>query len=81
MTGDHQHPKVPMDKVLAHELEIIGSHGMQAHKYPDMLKMIVEDKLHPEKLIEKTITLQEATTALPSMNKFQNIGVLVVNSF
>ena len=25
MTGDHQHPKVPMDQVVAHELEIIGN--------------------------------------------------------
>lgn len=81
MTGNHKHTSIPMDKVLADELEIIGSHGMQAHKYPEMLKMIVEGKLSPEKLIEKTITLEEATIALPNMNKFQNKGVLVVNSF
>ena len=81
MTGNHKHPNIPMDRILADELEIIGSHGMQAHKYPEMLKMIIEGKLHPEKLIEKTITLEEATVALPNMNKFQNKGVLVVNRF
>ena len=81
MTGNHKHPNIPMDRVLADELEIIGSHGMQAHKYPEMLKMIIEGKLHPEKLIEKTITLEEATIALPNMNKFKNKGVLVINSF
>jgi alcohol dehydrogenase len=70
-----------MDRILADELEIIGSHGMQAHKYPEMLKMIIDGKLHPEKLIEKTITLEKATVALPNMNKFQNKGVLVINSF
>jgi alcohol dehydrogenase len=81
MTGDHKHPNIPMDKILADELEILGSHGMQAHKYPEMLKMIIDGKLHPERLIEKTITLEEATLALPSMDTFQNKGVLVVNSF
>ncbi|MGY8916551.1 MAG: zinc-binding dehydrogenase, partial [Flavobacteriales bacterium] len=81
MTGDHQHPKVPMDKILANELEIIGSHGMQAFKYPEMLDMIKNGKLHPDRLIEKTITLEEATIALPHMNKFENKGVLVINSF
>lgn len=81
MTGKHQHVKVPMDKVLANELEIIGSHGMQAYKYSEMLEMIKNGKLYPEKLIEKTITLEEATTALPNMNKFENKGILVVNSF
>lgn len=81
MTGDHSHIKVPMDKVLAHELEIIGSHGMQAHKYDEMLKMIVEGQLAPEKLIHKTINLKDATTALPQMNSFKHQGMMVVNSF
>ena len=81
MTGDHRHPKVPMDLVLANELEIIGSHGMQAHKYPEMLEMIIDGKLQPEKLIERTISLEEATKALPLMNTFTNKGVLVINSF
>ncbi|HCM77778.1 MAG TPA: alcohol dehydrogenase [Cytophagales bacterium] len=81
MTGDHQHPKVPMDQVLANELEIIGSHGMQAFQYPPMLEMIKAGKLQPEKLIERTITLQEATVALPNMNNFENKGVVVINAF
>ena len=67
MTGDHQHPKVPMDQVIAKELEILGSHGMQAFRYPEMLRMIQEGKLQPEKLIEKTISLEEAAMALPAM--------------
>lgn len=81
MTGNHKSPKVPMDKILANELEIIGSHGMQAYKYPEMLEMIKNGKLQPEKLIEKTISLQEATLALPNMNKFDHKGVLVIDTF
>ncbi|MFK7905109.1 MAG: zinc-dependent alcohol dehydrogenase family protein [Chitinophagales bacterium] len=81
MSGDHQHPKVPMDKVMANELEIIGSHGMQAFKYTEMLEMIKNGKLHPDKLIEKTITLEEAKIALPNMNNFENTGVVVIDSF
>lgn len=81
MTGNHQHAKVPMDKVLANELEVIGSHGMQAHKYPEMLDMIKNGLLQPEKLIEKTISLEEACSALPNMDLFENKGVLVIDSF
>ena len=33
MLGEHAHPQIPMDKVIAHELEIFGSHGMQAFRY------------------------------------------------
>ena len=81
MTEDHQHPKIPMDRVLADELEVIGSHGMQAHRYPEMLEMIKAGKLKPELLIERTISLEEAAAALPNMDKFQHAGVLVIDSF
>lgn len=81
MTGNHQHPKVPMDQVLANELEILGSHGMQAHKYPEMLEMIKTGKLQPQKLIERTISIEEATIALPKMNAFKHKGVLVIDTF
>ena len=81
MTDDHSNIKVPMDKILANELEIIGSHGMQAHKYDEMLKMIVNGKLSPEKLIHKTIDLEAVTLALPKMNSFENKGMMVINAF
>lgn len=81
MTGDHQHPKVPMDRVLADELEIIGSHGMQAYKYTEMLNMIRNGMLHPDKLIEKTISLEEGAIALPKMNEFSSSGVVVIDRF
>ncbi|MDU8885029.1 zinc-dependent alcohol dehydrogenase family protein [Yeosuana sp. MJ-SS3] len=81
MTGGHTNAKVPMDKVLANELKIIGSHGMQAYKYPELLEMIKNGKLHPEKLIEKTISLEESTQALPNMNKFDHKGVWLIDSF
>lgn len=81
MTGDHKHPLVPMDKVLAHELEIIGSHGMQAFRYNEMFEMIKSGKLKPELLVGKTIPLEEAPQALMNMDKFENIGVTVINKF
>ena len=81
MTGNHQHPKVPMDKVLANELEILGSHGIQAFRYSAMLEMIKEGKLQPEKLVERTISLEEVIVELPNMDKFTNKGILVVDSF
>jgi len=81
MTGDHQYPRIPMDRVLADELEILGSHGMQAYKYPEMLEMIRMGKLQPEKLIEKTISLEDATVELPRMDQFGNKGVLVIDRF
>ena len=81
MTGDSQNTKVPIARILSDELEVIGSHGMQAYKYPEMLEMIKKGELHPEKLIGRTISLQEATLELPKMGAFENRGILVIDSF
>ena len=81
MAGSNRHPKIPMDLVIANELEIFGSHGMQAHKYPEMLGMIKSGKLAPEKLIERTISLEESIGILPEMNQFKKSGITVINSF
>lgn len=81
MVGDHRHPAIPMDKVVANELEILGSHGMQAYEYPRMLEMINKGLLKPDKLIGRTIGLEEAVTALPKMNTYQGAGVTIIDQF
>jgi alcohol dehydrogenase len=81
MVADYKHPPVPMDLVVANELEILGSHGMQAYKYRDMLAMISSGKLQPAKLIDRTITLEESLTALPDMHSFRGTGVTVIDRF
>nr|WP_287837459.1 zinc-dependent alcohol dehydrogenase family protein [Halomonas sp.] len=81
MLADHSTPAVPMSKVIANELEILGSHGMQAHRYGAMLAMIQSGKLAPEKLIGRRITLEESVQALINMDKFEGVGVTVVTEF
>lgn len=81
MTGDHKHPKVPMDRVVANELEIIGSHGIQAFRYGAVFAMIKAGKVQPGKMVGKTISLEEAPEALVNMDKFENLGVTVINRF
>jgi len=69
---------VPVDKIIGRELEIIGSHGMQAHRYPEMLEMIRKGKLQPAKLIGKTVSLEESVTELTYMNNFSGVGSVIV---
>jgi alcohol dehydrogenase len=80
-TGDHKHPKVPMDKVVANELEIMGSHGMQAFRYDAVFEMIKTGKVQPDLMLGKTISLEEAPEVLMNMDKFENLGVTVINKF
>ena len=81
LAGDQANPPIPMEKVIAGELEIIGSHGMQAHAYPEMLNMIESGKLQPQKLIQKTISLEETPAELMAMDSFKNLGITVINRF
>jgi len=81
MLADEKHPRIPMDQIIANELQIFGSHGIQAHHYPQLLSMIESGKLSPERLIGKTISLEESLTELTDMNSFQQIGVTVINEF
>jgi len=81
MLADHSEPKVPMAKIIANELEILGSHGMQAFRYADMLGMIKRGQLAPEKLISRTISLEESLEVLVNMNSFSETGVAVIDQF
>ncbi|MFI0473161.1 zinc-dependent alcohol dehydrogenase family protein [Halomonas sp. HMF6819] len=81
MLADHSTPAIPMSQVIANELEIFGSHGMQAHRYGDMMAMIESGKLTPERLIGRRITLEQSIEALVSMDKFESAGVTVVTQF
>ncbi|WP_420627972.1 zinc-dependent alcohol dehydrogenase family protein [Candidatus Leptofilum sp.] len=81
MLGDHAAPAIPMSKVIAYELEIYGSHGMQAHNYPALLRMIEAGQLQPQKLIGNMISLEETAVALPKMDQFPTLGIQIINEF
>jgi alcohol dehydrogenase len=81
MLADQATPQVPMAKVIAHELEILGSHGMQAHRYDAMLAMVQSGKLDPARLVGKQIALSDAPAALMRMDQFEGIGATVITRF
>lgn len=81
LVADQATPPIPMNLVIAHELEIIGSHGMQAFRYDAMLSMIKSGKLSPEKLLGRTISLEESITSLTNMDKINPPGVTVITQF
>ena len=81
MLGKHSQAKVPMAKIIADELQILGSHGMQAFRYGAMMDMIATGKLKPQKLVGRQIGLDEAPAALMGMDRFEGTGITVITSF
>ena len=61
---DLGHPPMPMARVVAYELEILGSHGMAAHAYPELLALVAAGRLRPDLLVTRRLSLTEAADAL-----------------
>lgn len=78
MLGDQAIAEVPMDLVVARELEILGSHGMAAHEYPEMLAKIASGSIQPQLLVGRTIGLDETPSALAAMGGGAQPGMTVV---
>lgn len=81
LVGDEKDSGLPMDLVVANELEIVGSHGMQAHEYPRMLGMIADGRMDPASLLGTTIDLSTAARNFASRDGFDGAGVVVIDTF
>jgi alcohol dehydrogenase len=71
-------PRVPMDLVIARELELLGSHGMAARTYPELLALVEAGRLRPGDLVTREIGLDEAPAALVAMGEPGPPGVTVI---
>ncbi len=81
LVGNESEPAVPMGRVVRHEIEIRGSHGLAAHVYPVMLDEIASGLLNPAKLIGRGVGLEEAVDLLVSEEAFASPGVTVIDHF
>ena len=70
---------LPMDRVIALELEVLGSHGMSASSYPELLSLVSSGALRPDLLVTREIGLDDAADALRGVGR--EPGVTVVTSF
>ena len=71
-------PRVPMDLVIGRELALLGSHGMAAHAYPEMLALVAAGRLRPGDLVTARIGLDDVPAALAAMGERSPRGVTVV---
>ena len=79
MLADQALAAVPMDLVIANELEIVGSHGMAAHEYSAMLEEIASGRIDPRLLVGRTIGLAEAGAALAAMDSHTTAGMTIIS--
>jgi alcohol dehydrogenase len=71
-------PAVPMHLVVARELRLLGSHGLSAHAYPDLLALVASGRMHPQRLITGIIGLDQAGAVLATMGDTPPTGITMV---
>ncbi|MBU8812067.1 zinc-dependent alcohol dehydrogenase family protein [Mycolicibacterium goodii] len=76
--GADAFPAFPMDRVIAQELAILGSHGMPAVDYPAMLDMLASGALQPEQLVTRRVGLDDAPAALAGMDSYAGSGMTII---
>jgi alcohol dehydrogenase len=81
MAGKDHNPPIPMHSVIAKELQLIGSHGMQAFRYPAIFEMIEQKVIHPEILVNSKVNLAQAITHLIGMDNMKHAGITVIDDF
>nr|WP_241432254.1 alcohol dehydrogenase catalytic domain-containing protein [Ilumatobacter nonamiensis] len=64
MTGDAEFAPIAYARVIGWELDVLGSHGMAAANYPDMLALVRDGQIDLDRLVTRTVTLDDAIDAL-----------------
>jgi alcohol dehydrogenase len=80
MVGEDRHADLPLDRVVADELELRGTHGIPAHRYSALLEMVRGQSLAPEMLVQHTLALENAGEALTQLGTARKPGIQVVDS-
>ncbi|WP_406048174.1 zinc-dependent alcohol dehydrogenase family protein [Kribbella sp. NBC_00889] len=71
--------QLDVGRLIGQELQWLGSHGMPAHAYPEMLGLVATGNLKPADLITRTITLDETPAALAALSTGTPAGVTVIH--
>ncbi len=79
MTGRDIISRIPIARMIAWELELLGSHGLPIGGFSELVDLIIQGKLRPQDLIQKRIDLSEVPDALQAMTGFQDSGITMLN--
>ncbi len=81
LQGTHTQVPIPMDLIVAHELEIKGSHGMQAHRYDEIFSLLDKKDIHLKSLIGDVVNLQGGIDKLMTMDSNPPSGITIIHQF
>jgi alcohol dehydrogenase len=69
---------IPMARVIAWELDLLGSHGMAARDYPEMLALVASGALDPSLLVKREVDIEEGAIALADLDSQGAAGITII---
>ncbi|MBD8485886.1 alcohol dehydrogenase catalytic domain-containing protein [Frigoribacterium sp. CFBP 8759] len=69
LLDDEAAPVIPMGRVIADELELLGSHGISVGEYAAMLDDVVAGRLRPQESIGRIIAFDDLPDAVVAMDR------------
>ena len=82
MTGREEEGVLPLpvDMMVFKELEVVGSAGMQARCYPEMLRMVESGAINPASLVTEEVSLEGVNGVLEEMSRYNTLGYSVIKN-
>ncbi|GAA1490061.1 zinc-binding dehydrogenase [Brachybacterium sacelli] len=68
LLGEDADPSLPMGRVIAQELQILGSHGLAVEEYRELLADVAEERLDLGSTVGCLLTLEELPAAMRAMD-------------
>ncbi|WP_338449464.1 zinc-dependent alcohol dehydrogenase family protein [Niallia oryzisoli] len=72
---------LPIDMIVAKEIQVMGSSGMPTSRYPAMFNLIESVQIDPSQLVSQCVSLDEAYGVIAGMSEYSNVGISVVDRF
>jgi propanol-preferring alcohol dehydrogenase len=73
--------ELPIDIMTMQELEFRGSLGNPNQHYRPLMQMVDRGVLKPDRLVSRTVSLEETPAIIESMTDFGTMGFVVINQF
>jgi D-arabinose 1-dehydrogenase-like Zn-dependent alcohol dehydrogenase len=72
---------IPMDLVVALELEVVGSFGNPRSDYDDLMSLVAKGELKPGTLVTRRENISEINSIFTALDNFDTVGVAIIDSF
>ena len=72
---------LPLSTIIMKELEVLGTKGMSARRYPELMELITRTGMDLGLLVSRTMGLDDLPEAFDTMARYGASGVAVVTEF